>query len=86
MEMAADGGGRRPAIGDLSLVIRNCAVNCAARPWRKSVTAPTFTVDGLAARQSKSIVWLLGASAAPDTDPEPITESEAIDILSTSCA
>lgn len=42
-----------------------------------------FTLDGVAGSQREYILWLLGASSAPNTDPESILNNEVIDILST---
>ena len=46
-------------------------------------TADIFTLDGIAGSQREYILWLFGASSAPNTDPESILNSKAIDILST---
>ena len=59
--------------------------NDLCRPTMEEIGYRTdiFTLDGVAGSQREYILWLLGASAAPNTDPESILDGEAIDILST---
>lgn len=59
--------------------------NDLRRPTMEEVGYRTdiFTLDGVTGRQREYILWLLGASAAPNTDPESILNGEVIDILAT---
>jgi hypothetical protein len=59
--------------------------NDLRRPTMEEIGYRTdiFTLDGVAGSQREYILWLLGASSAPNTDPESILNNEAIDILST---
>lgn len=81
MEVVEDAGGRLSVILAGHPKLRNDL----RRPTMEEIGYRTdiFTLDGIAGSQREYILWLLGASSAPNTDPESILNSEAIDILAT---
>lgn len=81
MEVVEDAGGRL----SVSLAGHPKLRNDLCRPTIQEMGYRTdiFTLDGVAGSQREYILWLLGASAASNTDSESILSSEAIDILFT---
>ena len=74
MEVVEDAGGRLSVILAGHPKLRNDL----RRPTMEEIGYRTdiFTLDGVAGSQREYILWLLGASAAPNTDPESILDGE----------
>jgi type II secretory pathway predicted ATPase ExeA len=83
MEVIEDAGGRLSVILAGHPKLRNDL----RRPTMEEIGYRTdiFTLDGVAGTRREYILWLLGASAARNTDPESILDDEAIEILCTRC-